>query len=186
MLYIVFGPTNPSGQLLDLSSLLYDSSSVSKVMYFLFLFSSISSVCISLTRWVDLAVRKIIGRIYRILAWGRHPIIDSLHSLTFFKMVLLILTKVLIQAYLLSMAIKSLMFYMATVVLRLYITGPNTIWQYITRHFDISILWHINNLTYFGKRIYFKVTATIEILNSRNNIIIHSSKKTKNFYIVVF
>ena len=55
-----------------------------------------SSVCIDLAK---------------ILKWGRIPVINFYFSFTFFKVFLFILTKFLVQAYILSMAVKSLMYY---------------------------------------------------------------------------
>ena len=92
----------PSEETLDISSLLYDlSSSWSKISYFLLLMSSISSVCIDLAK---------------ILKWGEDPIITTYASFTFCKIFLFILSKFLVQSYVLSMAIKSMMFYFALTV----------------------------------------------------------------------
>ena len=60
--------------------------------------SSVSSVC------MDLA---------KILKWGNNPIITSYVSFSFCKIFLFILTKFLVQSYVLSMSIKSMMFYSA-------------------------------------------------------------------------
>ena len=92
----------PSEETLDISSLLYDlSSSWSKISYFLLLMSSISSVCIDLAK---------------ILKWGEDPIITTYASFTFCKIFLFILSKFLVQSYVLSMAIKSMMFYFALTI----------------------------------------------------------------------
>ena len=48
---------------------------------------------------------------HRILAWGKNPIIHSFVSFTFIKTVSFILTKVLMHAYFLALAVKSLVFY---------------------------------------------------------------------------
>ena len=84
---------------IDLSSLVYEQTSVySKASYHLLLVTSISSDCIDLAK---------------ILKWGDKPIIKSYFSLTFIKIFLFILTKFLVQSYVLSIAIKSLMYYVA-------------------------------------------------------------------------
>ena len=96
LLYIVNGPREES---LDISSLLYDmSSSWSKISYIVLYVSSVSSVCIDLAK---------------ILKWGDNPIITTYASFTFCKIFLFILTKFLVQSYILYMAIKNMMFYFA-------------------------------------------------------------------------
>ena len=93
ILYILKGPTATS---IDISSLVYDQSSIfSKASYALLLISSISSVCIDLAK---------------ILKWGYKPVITTYISFTFFKIFLFILTKFVVQSYVLSMAVKSLMY----------------------------------------------------------------------------
>ena len=75
---------------------MYDQSSIfSKASYALLLISSISSVCIDLAK---------------ILKWGYKPVITTYISFTFFKIFLFILTKFVVQSYVLSMAVKSLMY----------------------------------------------------------------------------
>ena len=86
------------GTPIDLSSLVYDKSTVSRVLYGLLLVSSVVSVCLSFTA---------------ILKGGRRPIIKSYRSFLFLKLFLFILTKLMVQAYVLSIAMKSLMFYVA-------------------------------------------------------------------------
>jgi hypothetical protein len=98
-LFVSFKKITCSDRPIDLSSLVYEQTSVySKASYLLLLVTSISSVC------MDLA---------KILKWGDKPIIKSYFSLTFLKIFLFILTKFLVQSYVLSIAIKSLMYYVA-------------------------------------------------------------------------
>ena len=86
---------------IDLSSLIYDQiSPFSKISYMVLLISSISSVCIDLAK---------------ILKWGKKPIITSYFTFTFLNVFLFILTKFLVQSYILSMSIKSLMYHWAIV-----------------------------------------------------------------------
>ena len=78
--------------------MIYDKNTGSRVLYGLLLVSSVASVCLSFTA---------------ILKGGRKPIIKSYRSFLFLKLFLFILTKLMVQAYILSIAIKSLMFYVA-------------------------------------------------------------------------
>ena len=80
----------------DLDQLLFGESTKSKLWYFFGLTTSIVSVCFSCTM---------------LLKWGASPVIQSVLSFKFVKILFFILTKFLVQAYILSMALKSLMFY---------------------------------------------------------------------------
>ena len=84
------------GRPIDLSSLAFEDTISSKMLYSSLLFSSFISVCTSFAR---------------VLKWGRKPVIQSLVSFNFLKIILLIITRFLIQSYFLSMAVKSLMYY---------------------------------------------------------------------------
>ena len=86
------------GTPIDLSSLVFDENISSRILYGLLLVSSVASVCMSFTA---------------ILKGGRRPIIHSYSSVFFFKTFLFILSKFMVQAYVLSIAIKSLMYYVA-------------------------------------------------------------------------
>ena len=102
---------------------MYDSDSLlSKASYVLVFLSSLISVCIDLSK---------------ILKWGTNPVIRTYWSFIFLKVVFFILTKFLVFAYVISMAMKSLMFYFAITtaangsknlfheVLQLYYRGLN-------------------------------------------------------------
>ena len=83
-------------EVLDLSNLLFSTSFSSKLQYFTLLFSSCASISISFAR---------------ILTFGGQPMVTSLLSANFLKIVLFLLTKFLVLAYLLSMSIRSMMMY---------------------------------------------------------------------------
>ena len=80
---------------IDLSTLLFEDSLSSQIKYGLLLFTSFSSLCLSCSR---------------ILKWGRTPVIQTFFSFKFLKIILLIVTRFLIQSYILAWAVKSLMF----------------------------------------------------------------------------
>ena len=81
---------------IDLSSLLYQDSLISKLVYGFTLFCSFSLVGISCAR---------------ILKYGDPPVIDTFVSFKFLKIILLIVTRFLVQSYVLAMAVKSLMYW---------------------------------------------------------------------------
>ena len=81
---------------IDLSSLLFKDSLTSKLVYGFTLFCSFSLVAISCGR---------------ILKSGKCPVIDTFVSFKFLKIILLIVTRLLVQSYALAMAVKSLMFW---------------------------------------------------------------------------
>ena len=93
LLYSAFYGYN---QEIDLDQLLFGDSSYSKLWYFFGLSTSIVSVCFSCTM---------------VLKWGANPVIQSVNSFKFVKILFFILTKFLVQAYISSMALKSLMAY---------------------------------------------------------------------------
>ena len=80
---------------IDLSSLLYENSIMSRLVYSLCLFCSFSSVGISCAR---------------ILKCGESPVINTFVSFRFLKILLLLVTRFLVQSYVLAMAVKSLMY----------------------------------------------------------------------------
>jgi hypothetical protein len=80
---------------IDLSNLLFEDSLSSQIKYGLLLFTSFSSLCLSCSR---------------ILKWGRTPVIQTFFSFKFLKIILLIVTRFLIQSYILAWAVKSLMY----------------------------------------------------------------------------
>ena len=81
---------------IDLSSLLYENSIMSRLVYSLCLFSSFSSVGISCAR---------------ILKCGEYPVIVTFVSFRFLKILLLLVSRFLVQSYVLAMAVKSLMYW---------------------------------------------------------------------------
>ena len=81
---------------IDLTQLVFGDSTYSRMCYFTGLTISIVSVCFSCTV---------------MLKWGDNPVIKSFNSLKFIKILCFILTKFLIQAYFLSMALKNLMYF---------------------------------------------------------------------------
>ena len=83
-------------QVIDLTQLAFGDSTYSRIVYFTGLTTSILSVCFSCTT---------------MLKWGESPVIETFYSFRFIKILSFILTKFLVQAYFLSMALRSLMFY---------------------------------------------------------------------------
>jgi len=112
ILYIIYGPGTSNahsrnnnfffiwisvahpGRPFDLRSLLSSSNDSIPYFYFILLTSSIISVGLSFAR---------------ILTKGKNPIIPLL-SLKFLKVILMLILKFLVQSYILSMAVKSLMY----------------------------------------------------------------------------
>ena len=112
ILYIIYGPGTSnahsrnnnfffiwisvahSGRPFDLRSLLSSSNDSIPYFYFILLTSSIISVGVSFAR---------------ILTKGKNPIITLL-SFKFLKVILMLILKFLVQSYILSMAVKSLMY----------------------------------------------------------------------------
>ena len=85
-----------SGRPLDLASLIRSSSNDSfPYFYFILLISTLISVGVSFAR---------------ILTKGRNPVIKNIVSFKFFKVILMVISKLLVQSYILSMAVKSIMF----------------------------------------------------------------------------
>ena len=83
-------------EVLDLGNLLFSSSFSSKLHYFTLLLSSFASISVSFAR---------------ILTFGGKPMVTSLLSANFLKIVFFLLTKLLVLSYLLSLCIRSMMFY---------------------------------------------------------------------------
>ena len=81
---------------MDLASLIRSSSNDSfPYFYFIMLISTVSSVGVSFAR---------------ILTKGKNPVIKNIISFKFFKVILMLISKLLVQSYILSMAVKSMMF----------------------------------------------------------------------------
>ena len=70
----------------------------SRVLYGLLLLSTLVSVCMSIAA---------------ILKGGRSPIITNYRSIFFLKFFLFVVSKLVVQAYIVSIAVKSLMYYVA-------------------------------------------------------------------------
>ena len=83
------------GRPLDLSSLLSSSNDSFPYFYFILLTSTIFSVGVSFAR---------------ILTNGKNPVIKNIVSFKFFKVILMLILKLLVQCYVLSIAFKSFMF----------------------------------------------------------------------------
>ena len=83
------------GRPLDLSSLLSSSNDSIPYLYFILLISTVISVGVSLGR---------------ILSQGKNPVVKNLISFKFFKIIFMLILKLLLQSYILSMAFKSFMF----------------------------------------------------------------------------
>ena len=82
--------------MVDLSSLAFDESTSSKITYCILMVSSFTSVSISLAQ---------------VLKCGKTLVIKHFFCLKFFKIIILMITRFIVQSYILSMAIKSLMFF---------------------------------------------------------------------------
>ena len=80
---------------MDLSSLLSSSNDSFPYFYFILLTSTIFSVGVSFAR---------------ILTKGENPVIKNIVSFKYFKVILMLILKLLVQCYILSMAFKSIMF----------------------------------------------------------------------------
>ena len=98
---------------IDLSSLVFDGDLLSQSLYGLLLLSSIISVCMSFAG---------------ILKNNKLPVVIFYRSAVFIKIFSFILTKILIQSYIFSIAIKSIMWY---VILPVSELGP--VFQYYYR-----------------------------------------------------
>ena len=83
-------------QELDLSHLIHGESVFNQILYYFGLSMSFCSVCISFIR---------------ILKWGKDPVIESIFSTKFVKILLFIFSKFLVQGYILSMAFKNLLLF---------------------------------------------------------------------------
>ena len=88
------GDTEP--KIVDLSYVVFGEGTSSKIYYGLLIITSLTSVSISLAR---------------VLKWGKNPLIKFFLSFQFFKIILMMLTRFIVQSYILSMAVKSLMFF---------------------------------------------------------------------------
>lgn len=97
ILYTTQGPDqNPAeNRPFDISSILFTEKTSSRILFLITFCSSFLSVGISFAR---------------LLAQGSKPVIKKIVSWQFFKILLMILSKFIMQSYMLSMAIKSLMF----------------------------------------------------------------------------
>ena len=104
---------------IDLSQLAFGDSTESKYMYFTGLTLSIVSVSFSCTV---------------MLKWGDRPVIKTFYSFKFVKILLFILTKFFVQAYILSMALKNLMYF------EIFLPNENR----------SSLTFQIFNYNYFG------------------------------------
>ena len=96
LLYSDFPFGTGTDTFLDLRNILFSSSILSKLHYFALLLSSGASVSISLGR---------------ILTFGGKPIVKSMLSTKFLNIVLFLLTKFLILAFMLAKVVKSMMMY---------------------------------------------------------------------------
>ena len=79
---------------MDLSSLLSSSNNSFPYFYFVLLTSTMISVGISFAR---------------ILTKGKNPVIKNVISFKFFKVIIMLILKLLVQSYILMMALKSIM-----------------------------------------------------------------------------
>ena len=97
ILYTTMGPgeTENQDRPLDISSILFTKSIASKIWFALMFCSSFLSTGISFSK---------------LLTLGNHPVIKRLVSWQFLKILLMMVTKVILQSYMLSIAIKSLMY----------------------------------------------------------------------------
>ena len=86
---------NCSDRPVVLSSLLYEDNLHSKLVYAFFFFSSLLSVCTSFST---------------MLYKGENRLLTNIFSLTFLKLIIMTATKFIIQSYIISIAIKSLMY----------------------------------------------------------------------------
>ena len=80
---------------MDLSSLLSSSNDTFPYSYFILLTLTVISVGVSFAR---------------ILTKGKNPILKNIISLKFFKLFLMLILKLLVQSYFLSMALNSIMY----------------------------------------------------------------------------
>ena len=97
ILYTTIGPgeTDNKDRPLDISSILFTKDTGSKIKFACMFCSSFLSTGISFAR---------------LLTTGNHPVIKQVVSWQFFKIILMMISKVILQSYMLSMAIKSLMY----------------------------------------------------------------------------
>ena len=122
VLYIVLGPSvlppliekqsARSNRPIDLSSILYSESLASRSFYCLFLVSTIvrwkwEYTCLRFS-WYSIFSVGI--SFTRLLTKGYSPVIKSLASFRFAKVLLMIVLKFMVQSYVLAMAVKSMMY----------------------------------------------------------------------------
>ena len=93
ILYVTFH--HDSDRPFDISSILFTDQTSSRVRFLLSFFSSFLSVGIGFSR---------------LLTQGRRPVIKHVVSLQFLKILMIIVTKFIMQSYMLSISIQSLMY----------------------------------------------------------------------------
>ena len=106
ILYITIGPgeTKHQERPLDISSILFTKDMASKVKFSCMFCTSLLSTAISFAR---------------VFTMGNHPVVKKIVSWKFMKIVLIMITKVILLSYMMSMAIKSLMYKFVSKVCRL-------------------------------------------------------------------
>ena len=106
ILYITVGPgeTYFQDRPMDISSILFTKDTASLVVFVGFFSSSF------LSTWISFA---------RLLTMGNHPVVKQIVSWQFMKIILMMMTKVILQSYMMSMAIKNLMYKFVSKVYRL-------------------------------------------------------------------
>ena len=97
ILYITIGPgeTKHQDRPLDISSILFTKDTTSKVKFACMFCTSLLSTAISFAR---------------LFTMGNHPVIKKIASWQFLRIVFMMITKVILLSYMMSMAIKSLMY----------------------------------------------------------------------------
>ena len=114
---------------LDLSSLLSSSNDSFPYFYFILLTSTLFSVGVSFAR---------------ILTKGENPVIKNIVSFKFFKVILMLILKLLVQCYILSMAFKSIMFKFVSKERKTYQIRLKSLhfFLFLVPIFCTSITWH--------------------------------------------
>ena len=89
------------GRPFDLRSLLTSSNNLVPYLYFILLSSTIISVGVSFAR---------------LLTKGKNPVIKRVFTFKFFKVIIMLILKFMVQSYVLSIAVKSFMYKFASKV----------------------------------------------------------------------
>ena len=149
---------------MDLSSLLSSSNDSFPYFYFILLSSTVFSVGVSFAR---------------ILTNGKNPFIKNIVSFKFFKVILMLILKLLVQCYILSMAVKSIMFKFVSKERKTYKihTKSQHILLSLVPIFSTSFTWH------WGKLVQ-RTMLTLELWFSQrcDKLLLHWRKSFKLYW----